>query len=963
MNNIFQNPTIRIVIVVIIVTAISMGIVFIVRGLLTNDLNCKDGTHASPDNTKCFPNCDKGYKNDPETGKCILDCPDGQVPIKEIDPRSEGLNRCVQPCGESYCDITKDPDSVCVITSGKPQCQIPNCHTTDKKLSYCPPGNCGIGADGKPKRDVPDESTFDKAGCVKKSGRDCRPGQKLISSISPPAPTYTICCDPSDEFALRNDTTGDVACCPKSDEKVIGKNQCCPANKYCTWTVGEQKKFACANSKEVCIEGGPPCLKDNATYTIVKGKKKYTGCCPSPVINGKCKNLCMFPSSKMKELKKSKCQTSADCVGDTGEIGVCRGGNCVLSCGGIDDNDVCLNDTIKKVSTCYHESKSCEFDMPQIKTGTGGETDSGIYFCADSVSKSPNPSYAWGGKDARWQLTMASSFKQSQPGCNKLSCLNRFATKGLLSSTISKTTSTDNRQITFTYPENLKMNFTDTDRLCTATIDCNLMKITNTKGGESISFNEQKPPPTQRSIKISKNEDGNYNGRWTGGENDLCNPSLTTCKYLSDKRYAPFGTYDGSSDNLSEIRGPISGSGCQPAQFTSRSAAEMNSVYKNNVLCKVETTPTTSGIKITPTYFCPVRGSCCGYAALPGNSFKTHGICTSFQAARKINDSSYVWSTINGYGNKKAIVFSYNWVITWDIKQVENLQNLSILNIRDSYNTNPQTYRWKMASSYNQFTALWSNAIVIMKSVNKGKYINFTKKTGDSSDGVLRLTSDANSTINFYYSMVDFSGDSNVRIWGQIPLLAGMLRWGKSTDFADYDDNRRQENFDVGRPVKVTQGGAAELDSQYMRHFIGPHPTKLPKNGFVTIVEFENIYYLAMVSIWWQKKGYSEQIFSNKKIYYASESDDGAILFNVEGTPGQKPPDGSMKITLETVLSYNRDKINSNQDDDQMLKSLKIQDLMFRITGCNLSGGICKPTTKTNLPTIKEVLDDLRQSV
>ena len=956
MNNIFQNPTVRLVIVVTIVTAISIGIVFIIRGLLTNDLDCKDGTTPSPDGTKCWPKCDKGYKNDSETGKCILDCPDGQVPIKDIDAGAAGLNRCVQPCSDSYCDITKDPDSVCVIKSDGYGCQKPNCYTTDKKRSYCSPaGNCGIGSDGKPDGSYPEGSTFDKAGCVITTGTTCKPGQSSMTSKT--AKPYTICCD-SPNVPLRNDTTGDVACCPNPTDIVYGRELCCPKGKYCTWKVDGQTKAGCADSTEVCVPDGGPCPIEYATYTLTNGKKKYTGCCPSPVVDGKCKNLCKFKSSNM----KSDCITSADCVGDKGETGVCNiKGKCVLACGGVEDKLVCLNDTPNGVSECYDDSKACNFAEPVATNG--GVTDKGIYFCRDSVSTAPTPSYAWGGTDDRWQFTAASTFDPSKSGCNKLSCLNKFATDGLLSANISKTTSTDKRQIDFNYPKNFDMSLSDTERLCSATVNCNKMQITDTSSG-TIIWNDQEPPSQLRSIKILKNDDANYDGKWTGGDKDRCNPStsVSKCKYLSDKTYAINGTYDGLSKSLSEISGPLSGEGCQPADMTFDSKPAMNSVYKNNVLCRVKTKLADEGVSITPEYFCPARGICCGYAALPGSTYDTLKNCTPFQAGSKITDSNYVWSAVNGWGESRAIVFKYEWAELGDnTKLVNKLQPINILNISDSYNTIPQTYRWKMASSYNEIIALWSNAIVIMKSVNKDKYINFTKKTGDSSDGVLRLTSDAKSTINFYYSMVDFSGGESVgTVWGQIPLLNGMLRWGKSTDFADYDGiNRKQVNIDVGRPVRVTENGSAELDADYMKHFVKP----LDKNGFVTIVKFDNIYYLAMVSIWWQKKGIDQQLFGNEKIYYASESDDEAILFNVEGTPGKKPPDGAMEITLETVLSYNKDKINLGQVDDQMLTTLNVRDLIFRITGCNLSQGICKPTTKTNLPTIKEILDDLKQSV
>jgi len=191
MNNIFQNPTLRLVIVVIIVTAISIGIVFIVRGLLTNDLDCKDGTTASPDGTKCWPNCDTGYKNDSVTGKCILDCPDGQVPIKDINPQFDGKNRCVEPCGSTgYCD---KPGEKCVITSGEEICMKPNCHTKEKKLSYCPANKCGLKKDGTLNPTWPPDTKTDKAGCVTKTGKTCRSGQSsMTSDTSPPIQSVVI---------------------------------------------------------------------------------------------------------------------------------------------------------------------------------------------------------------------------------------------------------------------------------------------------------------------------------------------------------------------------------------------------------------------------------------------------------------------------------------------------------------------------------------------------------------------------------------------------------------------------------------------------------------------------------------------------------------------------------------------------------------------------------------------------
>ena len=817
----FQNPRVRVIIVVIITTIIAVGIGILMSRLLSPPpKQCPGDTHIDENTNKCIPNCQDGYKNDSITGECVIDCPDGEVSSKSVSGFTiPGKERCVLPCGSGYCDPETD-ETLC--QDGV--CYKPNCKTTNDKSSYCAlPKLCGTDSNGKKKKDLPSGITLDANGCYTYNSPVPTPAP-VCPSATPNLVTGTgayskehVCCKTTD-FA-KYTKQGEPFCCPNEDDVIIDRN-CCPEAQQCT----SNGKTTCLTTDQVCSPDGP-CKTEYA----IGSAGKYTGCCPFPTSNGDCYNMCTFVGSSDTGMKTT-CSTDADCdfkagfnfdgIPTTG--GKCDNGTCKLYCGPADaatQGDIsCLNDPNSSTSTCINTSAMCNF----TENSYSPPMNNGAYICNDNTVK-PSASY--------WQSTsgaptlMVSAGMETPENCTALSCLDRMITNGLLGATGEITKNGKQRTLPIVSGTNTP---SIKDSTCTATIECNKMQLL--QNGSKVEWSDQVVNNNNTAVIMNTLKSNVFNGSYSG--DGLCNSGATpsSCVFLPSGKFSKFGTYDGV--NLAGNK--LSGTGCAPSSW-----GNPKQTYPNGILCSVNTSNNPSGgYTISPNYYCTSWGSCCGEGGLISRSDYTKCVClanaTNSNGVCEYNTSSNGAGIISAHNPSSAA----GWPPSSTIK---NAEYLSLQNTMSSEWVETQL------GFNNHMNVKYSHAVVVMS--YDSQYIGFNS---DKNLGTVSL----NSPINFYYTYYD---GQNVWPYGQIPIVKGFFRFGTGKA---YDSSIT--NNDLGRPVRVNNKVAT-------RDPTWSGTTQFDNGDILTLVNVSGKWYLAGTKCFYWKSG----------LNYGIQDGDGKLVYGI----------------------------------------------------------------------------------
>lgn len=892
--NFTQNPRVRVVIVVIITTVIAISIGLLMRSLLTPPpKECKGDTHLDENTNKCVPNCPDGYKNDPITGECVINCPDGQVSSKSISGVTiPGGERCVTACGSAYCDPQTD-ETLCQDGI----CYQPNCKTTDDKSSYCnPPLLCGTDSEGKKKTNLPKSTKLDKHGCYTNNTPVPHP-KPACPDKTPNKITGTgaysheyVCCKTTDYAVYSKE--GEPFCCPDESDVIIDR-KCCPKSEQCT-TDG---KTVCLKSDEVCTPEGP-CK----TQYAIGESGNYKGCCPFPTSNGECYNMCSYIATSDTGMKK-ECSVDADCgfksgfsfngISTTG--GKCDNGQCKLYCGPADSdtqgNISCLNDPNSKTSTCIDTSAMCKFTQNSYNPNQRN----GAYICEDST-KTPPLSY-WKSSSGTPILTVKAGMENPK-NCTALACLDRMITDGLLGATGEITKGGKQRtlpSVSGSSTPNVK------DSTCTATIECNKMKIL--ENGQITNWSNQTVQKNNTAVVLNTVKPNVFNGSYSG--KGLCNvgETPTDCVFLETGKFTEFGTYDGK--NLATNK--LSGTGCLPASW-----GNPKQTYPDGILCSVNKSnnPRSGGYNISPNYYCTTWNKCCGEAGLiKSDNYKT---CECLSNAT-ISGGVCKYNTA---GNNSGIINGHNPSTAAGWPPSSKIRNSNYLSLE---NTMSQSWIETNLGGKNRMKVKCSTALVVMS--YKGQYIGF------NSSNYLGTVS-ANNPINFYYSYYD---GEDVTPYGQIPIIKGFFRFGSGKAFGS-------NNKHLGRPVRIIY--KSTLPAYRDTGWGGT--TMFDHGDILTLVKVDDKWYLAGLKCFYWKNG----------LFYGIQDDKGKILYGVYNSATKifnftaKNATDATPIDLNYVFSSRPDA--DSDDDDKFLKETTVKNLLaeasanknYTLTFSSLAGKI-----------------------
>ena len=866
-----QNPKIKVFIVVIITTVIAISIGIVMKKLLTPPPKiCSGDTHLDINTNKCVPNCQDGYKNDPITGECVINCPDGEVSSKSISGVTiPGKERCVLPCGSGYCDPETDK-TLCQDN----WCYEPNCKTTDDKASHCtPPLLCGTDTNGKKKTNLPSGSTLDEYGCY-----------SYNTPVPPPTPVcpsakpnlvkgldaYShehLCCKTTDFFKYTKQ--GEPFCCPDENDTIIDR-KCCPKDKQCP----KDNPTYCLKDDEVCTDEGF-CNKDNA----IEQSGDYTGCCPFPTSNGECYNVCTYTGTSETGMAET-CSTDADCNfksgfkfdGITTAGGKCDSGTCKLYCGPADASTQggisCLNDPNSNTSTCINTSSMCKLTQNSYDPNT----NNGAYICNDDTVK-PQMSY-WKSKSGAPILTVSAGIETPET-CTELSCLERMATQGLLGTTYNITNSGKQR----TLP---KVNGINTpnikDSKCTATIECNKMKVL--QNGKNTDWSAQAAPKENTAFVMNTVKPNVFNGSYYG--DGLCNPGATpnSCKFLSNGKFSTYGTYDG----VNLLGRKVSGEGCTPAVITNPGQTYNK---EQTILCSVNIDRYNN---ISPNYYCTSWDACCGEGGLI-NSLDYNN-CECLENASNSNGIC----EYNVASNSNGIIFDTNTqrASGWK-KLTSTILNAAYLSLEKTLSSS--WVEWKFQK--NKMNIKYSRAVVVMS--YNGKFIGF-------NDSQLLGTVPNNNPINFYYTYCD---GKDLYPWGKIPLLKGHFRFGQGQDFQSWI-------HDLGIPVIIPKnnGNHAKRDLTWW-------------NGdrLLTLVKVSNKWYLAGVECFYWRQGLTYGIQQNDgKIHYGVYNS-STSLFEFTST------DSNTATAIDINYVFSAVPNASTNTDDRFLSGTTTKTIIDQVSG------------------------------
>ena len=874
--SLFDNPRVRVAIVVIVTTIIAIGIGLLMSRLLTPPpKECKGDTHLDPNTNKCVPNCQDGYKNDPITGECIIDCPDGEVSSKSISGVTiPGKERCVLPCGSGYCDPETD---LTLCQDGV--CYEPNCKTTDNNSSHCaPPLLCGTDSDGKKKTNLTDGTTLDANGCYTYNTPNPRP-KPICSDPTPNVVTGTgayskehVCCKTS-EFGIYT-KDGEPFCCPDYNDVIINR-KCCPEAQQCTFG----GKTVCLTSDQVCTPEGP-CKTEYAIGT----SGIYTGCCPFPTSNGDCYNMCTFVGTDDTGMKGT-CSTDADCGFKSGFSfdgiqtagGKCDNGKCKLYCGPADSdtqgNISCLNDPNSSTSTCINTSAMCKFS----ENSYNPPQSNGAYICNDDTTKPPT-SYWKSASDAP-MLTVQAGMEDPK-NCTALSCLDRMITNGLLGATGEITKGGKQRTlpaVSGTSTPNVK------DSTCTATIECNKMSIL--ENGQITNWSDQTVSPNNMAVEMNTVKAGVFNGSYSGS--GACNVSVTpsSCVFLSTGVFGKYGTYDGV--NLADR--VLSGTGCAPASW-----GNPKNTYPSGILCSVNRTNNNSGgYSISPNYYCQSWDDCCGEGGIISSS--NYNTCVLLSNATLSSGKCNYNTASNGNG----IISAHNPQTAAGWPPSDAINNASYLSLE-----NTMTSNWveTQLGFQNHMNVKYSRALVVM-SIG-GNYIGF-----NSSNNLGTVSS--NSPINFYYTWYD---GQNVWPDGQIPLNKGFFRFGSGKAF-----DTSVSNQDLGRPVVCI---TYKNNNPAVRDATWDGSDMFDWGHTLTVVKVSGKWYLAGIKCFYWKSGltYGIQQGDGKIVYGVYNSSTKTFEFTVN--------DAKYATPIDINYVFSEVPGSSSNADDKFLSGTTVKNLI-----------------------------------
>lgn len=773
--NIFQNPTVRLGIVITFIIGIVVVIAIILRTLIAPP-GCQANFHRDYAN-RCVRDCPEGQDNDVTTGACVQACSEG-IPYLNDD----GSLECVQICGGTYCSLpgnkfgekdTLCQDNICYDPSEN------SCFKSDGRASVCAPYMiCGVNdtyqlTPGALKAGLTSTSELDEYGCYFNSKLlgSCPVDQQVTwnpprtsnnPSINEELKKAYVCCD-SHETALYipdGPLKGKPICCLPGST-LTSNNECCSTSLCKNPESGEN---TCLPVGYVCTpEGG--CSKDFATFN---SEGEYTGCCYDEVgSDGVCNNLCTYPSNSMPK----SCTSDSQCTPGPGESGggVCVDGSCKLYCGieTSSNTKICLNDPNTATSICNSDASLCKLDQP-VFTTPGGDSaivqdgaGNDLYICGDKTGKQ-----YWSSISGGETMTVTQGFKD-QADCTQLQCLDHFATQGLLGASLDITTdSQGNKNLPRTSSVNVESGS------CQAIINCAATGIT-LRDGATIDWSNQIPKTLNGDDDIAmklhstlSNGIRVYDGTFKG--TGKCIPGTSElCKFLDTGEYSPYGTLDGIKPSPSN-RKVMEGSGCAPASSTTSTPYQYGSVCMNTF------SEVSGGVKITPLYMNKVGGGNCGVGgAIYGTTINS---CECLANTTIVNGEC-VYNTTGSTGG----VYAFSETLedgTYSLVQNAQLNYLSLQNsLSDSpYTVNLQKTGTNLKDIGVCYSVNYSVAVVVMTykdtTNNSTKYVGLKNVPGYKSP--ILSTVESNNPLNFYYW---YGSGAISPPAGQYPLLKGFLRF------------------------------------------------------------------------------------------------------------------------------------------------------------------------------------------
>lgn len=935
--NIFQNPRVRLGIVITFIIGIVVIIAIILRTLIGPPA-CEANFHRDYAN-RCVRDCPEGQDNDVTTGACVKACSEGLPYLND-----DGSLACVQECGGSYCYLPGNEfgrkDTLCQAGI----CYDPSensCFKSDRSASVCSPYLiCGATDTYQlnpeaVKAGLTSTSQLDQYGCFfnPQSRESCSAPKKKFKwnpsrtsenpSVNDALKDASVCCD-SNETALYipdGPLTGKPVCCLPGS--TLTSNYECCGTSLCKDPESGGK--TCLLYGYVCTpEGG--CPKDFATFN---SDGDYTGCCYNEVgSDGVCNNLCTYPSSEMPK----SCTSDSQCTPGSGESGggVCLNGSCQLYCGTetSTNKNICVNDPNTATSSCGKDS-SCELAQPTFTT-LGGDSaivqdqaGNDLYICGDNTGKQywgrrrplasaaprPPPSGAAprpppSGAET---MTITQGFS-SQKGCTQLQCLDHFATQGLLGTTLDVTTdSQGNKNLPTT--SNVKVE----SGSCKATINCAAAGIT-LKDGSIIDWKNQMPKTLNGDDDITMklhytlvNGKKVYDGTFEG--TGKCIPGTSNlCKFLDTGEYSPYGTLDGIEISNSD-RKVVEGSGCAPASTTT------SEPYPSGIACMNKFSAASGGVKITPVYFAPWGAVCGPGGNIDSTNYKNGCVCL---VNATLSGGKCTYNATGKNTETNEYTEGLNLTATGS-SQISSVYKTQYLSLKASLSTNP--YKVTLQNGDAIYNSQYSAAVVVMTytdSNNVEKYVGLSPVKGTKSTPVLSLV-ESNQPLGFYYWYND--GPINP-ISGQIPINKGFLRFGKTqtTGAPDY----------WGTPIGVKDGS----NSKYA--YADPTwDTQTTWNSFqngyiITIIYSAGKWYLGAIQCFtWNTNVMGLPLTTNSvqngnsKIYYGTiDSDDNFEFTNTN-------IDLATPLDIKYVLSY---KPGATVNPDDKFTQTGVKNLLTEIS-------------------------------
>lgn len=926
-QNFFNNPRVKIIIVSIIIFIAITGISIYLRNLLTNpDPSCQKGYFYDESAKKCLIKCDPGKINDPnDLTQCIPNCQlkKDPAPGQTYNPDER---TCQFKCGTNWC---KGNQWLCI---GDKTCVAPNCYDSEAKyILYCNGSsqtNNKCARDSKGKLVAGATGVTITNGCYTsngpsppsagandpRSGTSLNPDQSCDDGYTKSVfnPNITICC-PTNYKAVSDNLccpAGDTnyinsKCCPAQDDagndiKQVINGVCCPATskgvvngKCCdnpqTFSTQSETQTKCCNKGEEVIEGKccpsaskckyngkTICLTDSSQECTVDGAcpttkvyKRTDGnkyCCDEPVTAGECYNVCKF--------KPDPSIMSGGTVlpyrNKTGDLinGIKQTSTGNLTCG-----YAYQKDNKDQYLTCLDNSttKTSVCDAQAVcKTSLATNyTKGGIKQMGDTAYYYCNngTNNYWNGKTGstlEFNYSITPTSGATGPICQNVNmCQKNYPDELAITGTSSITINGEN---------------------CAATLDCTGTTQT---------------PPIAPAMAIVAGASGiqSYNGSITGGSYTVTlGPGAN---FLNSGQYAINGSIDGNSPAVNQIAGSF----CSPAG----AGNTYDNKQGNSILCYNSGGP----LNYTPKFYSNVTNgfACDGNGFITGNS------------PDQLTCNCTMGSTLT---QDKLACYNKNVSALIQLKGApdpgKQINNLQVFNI-PSDTSNTTTFSGNQTIKGSQIRSIIFFKVTNNKYKINGNYLNYT--------GSNQILTSSKTAINIMYiSWNNVSSMIPNNMWQGLPMLRGLLFTSSNNGGGGISGTKLLPII-----TYYPESGTVNLDVYNFSTNKGASSPYVPgsKTGYFLTIAATNtgFYCIAAVSAIWNDAG-TARIIPN--IYFLAAKNDTTLQWippsnddfknGTSNAPfGNTLPSNLIIVNPLTHLSVSA--FNTKSTDNKFLNSTK----------------------------------------